>query len=282
MATESVLIPEYLSYSAVGDLSQCGELFRLGRILKVPKRPSWASVCGSAFHTATEVSDRADFGIDLGLPLEFNDILDEMIPHLEKASGFPKSEWMISGRANKTTPNKEDETFWRTNGPAWARLYREWRRRSSWNVWITPDGEPAIEVELRWKIGEINVVGYVDRIMIDERNSLGVFDLKSGSREPSSGKQLALYAKGIASRWGEAYRPEWGTYYLARSAKLTIPSYLITYDDGRFEYEFAQSQKMIEAGNFLAYPSGLCRTCSVNRYCYTYGGEKSQEMKPYA
>lgn len=49
--------PLYLSPSQISSLLTCGEQFRLKRVLKVPERPMWASIGGSAVHKITEVLD---------------------------------------------------------------------------------------------------------------------------------------------------------------------------------------------------------------------------------
>lgn len=49
--------PLYLSPSQVTSLLTCGEKFRLTRVERVPERPMWASIGGSAVHKITEILD---------------------------------------------------------------------------------------------------------------------------------------------------------------------------------------------------------------------------------
>lgn len=53
--------PKYLSPSQINSLLTCGEQFRLTRALKVPERPMWASIGGSAVHRLTEIRDREEY-----------------------------------------------------------------------------------------------------------------------------------------------------------------------------------------------------------------------------
>ena len=50
-----------MSYSRMNSILTCGEQFRLQRKLKVPQREHWASIGGSAFHTAVEALLREDY-----------------------------------------------------------------------------------------------------------------------------------------------------------------------------------------------------------------------------
>lgn len=57
-------IPEpkrHISYSALSDWLQCGELYRLKRTLSLPERPAWWNVGGHAVHSATEAYDRQHY-----------------------------------------------------------------------------------------------------------------------------------------------------------------------------------------------------------------------------
>lgn len=51
--------PEHLSFSQVKNLLDCGERYRLTRILGIPDPSGWPLVGGSSFHRATELFDLA-------------------------------------------------------------------------------------------------------------------------------------------------------------------------------------------------------------------------------
>lgn len=56
--------PLYLSPSQINSLLTCGEAFRLTRMLKVPERPMWASIGGTAVHRLTEIRDLEEYQRD--------------------------------------------------------------------------------------------------------------------------------------------------------------------------------------------------------------------------
>lgn len=49
--------PEYLSYSQFTTYLQCGEKYRLQKIVQVEEDPSWWLVGGSAVHAACDAVD---------------------------------------------------------------------------------------------------------------------------------------------------------------------------------------------------------------------------------
>lgn len=54
-------LPPHVSYSALTTYLDCGWKYYLSRIEKVPERPTWYLVGGSAVHEATEVYDKELF-----------------------------------------------------------------------------------------------------------------------------------------------------------------------------------------------------------------------------
>lgn len=51
-------LPRHLSPSQIQNLLDCGERYRLERVLRVPARPMWAGIGGSCVHKITEDLDR--------------------------------------------------------------------------------------------------------------------------------------------------------------------------------------------------------------------------------
>lgn len=273
-----------LSHSAVEDYSGCGEKYRLRRIAKVPQVPSWSLVGGSAFHTVTEHYDNLQVGYDDGGPETFAEALELEIADRVEYSGIEPDYWTASGRASTEWPDKENQAFWLKNGQTWFLQYQRFLQSSPWQTWITPDGEPAIEIELNWLLGDIEVRGYVDRIWENiVTGALLIVDIKSGSREPGV-KQLVTYHNGVAAlfkdrEWGTA--PRYGGYYMARKGMLTSPEDVAAMDDGRLEYEYAAAARGIQAEVFLPSKSMLCGSCNVRDYCREVGGELAERERPY-
>lgn len=274
-----------LSHSAVEDYSGCGEKYRLRRIAKVPQIPSWSLVGGSAFHTVTEHFDNLEMGYDDGGPSSFEEALLAEVDARIESSGILPEYWTASGRASAEWPDKENQAFWLKNGAAWFLQYQRFVVSSPWQTWVTPDGEPAVEIELNWFVGDVEVRGYVDRIWENAvTGALLVVDVKTGSREPGV-KQLVTYHNGIAAlfkarEWGRA--PIYGGYYMARKAMLTSPENIEILDDGRLEYEYAAAARGITNEVFLPSKSMLCGYCNVKDYCREVGGDLAARELPYS
>lgn len=269
-----------LSHSGASDYQHCGEKFRLTRIMRVPQNTSWSLVGGSAVHTATERRDRLNFGDSSIGSLDFNDILDEEIEkRLESNPDFPKEEWHRAGRVSKENPNKEDEQFWRKNGPLYVANYNAWRNNSPWQIHVGPDGEPCIEIGFECEIAGIPVRGYIDRV--EEHVNTGVLavdDIKTGANTPKSEAQLVLYA--IALEKAGFPKIEYGFYSMLRQGSSTPPKVLSPMRKG-VEYTFGQVAKAVEQEVFLPSIGPLCGSCGVKEWCWGVGGEKAAEVLPF-
>ena len=119
------------------------------------------------------------------------------------------------GRSTKEFPNKEDQGWWLQHGPPMVDRWIEWRSNSGWDFWVTPDGQPAIELGLMVDMADVPVKMGIDRVMVTPEGKIVVLDLKSGSRTPQSDLQLAFYAAGLDLVYG--IRPSHGTYWMART-----------------------------------------------------------------
>ena len=282
MTVASVVdLPPHLSYSSKSAYLGCGERFRLEKVEKVQGIPSWAMVGGSAVHALTESLDRRLFGVD-GEPddFDFNKVFDKNIAEQVERCGFDTTEWKATGRASKANPNKEDEAFWRTNGPVFVNNWVTWLERTGWNVWLTPEGVPAIEVGLNPIFGGIPIKQYVDRVMVTPDGELVVVDLKSGTRVPES-SQLGHYACGLEQQFGPAGRPQYGVYWMARQAGTSEIFNLDPYTQERVAFEYSTARRGMEAGIFLPNPTALCGGCGVRRGCYAVGGAEAHKYLPF-
>jgi PD-(D/E)XK nuclease superfamily len=273
------LLLDHLSYSSVSTYSDCGEKFRLRKTHDIPRVPRWAAMGGSAVHTGTEVLDKQDFGIGtsygLGVSGEtaaFNDAFDAEITEA-RASGIPYEEWHAAGRTSKEWPNKQDEKWWRYHGPLFVSGWRGWLRRSGYTIYLPAGGEPAIEVAYRVNIGGFPAVGYIDRVMQAPDGQLMIVDLKSG-REPSGIDQLRDY--GVALHRSEEWTgpaPQWGAYYMAREAGMTVPVPLGPSDAIARDHVYAMALNGIRSGIFLPNVGMMCKSCNVRDFCISWTGK---------
>ena len=267
----------HLSHSAISDIASCGEKFRLRRIVKVPTAPSWALIGGSAVHAATEALDKMDFGMPVDGPTNFVEAFEaEIDRRVEETDTDPKT-WRASGRASREWPEKESRAWWLANGPAMVANWHAWLIGSGNQIWITPDGQPAIELEFRTEMFGIPVVGYIDRILENAHGAYPV-DLKSGAATPKDFDQLYLYSLAIEEMYGDL--PKIAAYYMNRTNTI-VPCEVRKDTASRIRYRVEAAAKMVEHGIFLPNTSMLCNYCEVRNYCYQWGGAESKGVRPW-
>lgn len=186
----------------------------------------------------------------------------------------PANEIRSAGRPTKVNPRGEDELWWLTNGPQMVQRWIDWRQASGWEIWTAPDGRPGIELELMPVFGEVPVKMIIDRVFtIPETRVPVVVDLKSGKRTPASDLQLAFYAAGIKAEFGISI--EHGAYWMARTGELTPVQSIARYTVPLLTHWVRQFAFARSSGIYLPNITELCRACGVNRYCYAFGGSKS-------
>jgi len=272
-------LPPSLSYSQANSISTCGWRYALERLIGVPSQPSWAAVAGNGVHTATEwwdewtvagewVKDRAV------IEKLFNDAFDKHIAErLEHQPEFPTSTWRASGRASKQWPNKEDEAWWRANGPAQVMSWVTWRTNNSqWE--LAPVGDSnGIEIAVKAELGGVVVRGYIDRLFHRGGVDLLCVDLKSGARVPDSTDQLGTYKRLLEETYDVT--PSHGCYWMSRTGGTTEMVDLSVYTKERVDYTYAATRKMQTEGLFLPKQSNMCSGCSVRDACFAVGGKDS-------
>jgi len=272
---------ERLSYSQLNGYTGCGERYRLERVLRVPQRPAWALIGGSAFHETTENHDLREHGVDVP-DANFVTVFNRKIDEAEEESGLDRSQFRASGRASKQWPDKENEAWWRAEGPTMLLRWINFRRNAPWDIWITPDGMPAVEIEFDLILGddEIDIKGYIDRVMVDRDGSLIVLDIKTGSRKVTIPRQLGTYKQGILDKWPAVKHVQYGVYWDARTGTTGDTYPLNAYDMGRLEYQYRALSEARRTGLYLPNPSSMCVSCSVNEHCYEYSPEALGHTRP--
>lgn len=264
----------YLSYSSLSSWLDCGERFRLERVLNAPQSPAWWFIAGDAIHKATEDLDRQDAPADMVTSTEaFFTHWDAAVQKLND-DGIALESVKAGGRKSDRWPNKEDHTFWRAEGPAMVDGWVRWRETAlddGWSWYWLPNGDPAIEVPIQVEFDDVLVKGYIDRVMVNPNGELMVIDLKSGSRVPDSSLQLAIYALGIQRHFGVT--PQLGAYYMTRKGDLAPASSLLHYTPELIGSWFSSAKRGIEAEVFIPKVGPFCGSCSVAQYCAAVGGD---------
>lgn len=295
MTDVTVELPSNLSYSQKSGLAECGGRYYLERGQRVPQRPGWANVGGTAAHSTTEELDRRLYEAGEHVS-EFEDVrgifesfFAAETEKTERITGFSRDEFRASGRASKEWPDKETPAWWMQKGPEMCAAWVRWRDASEFliaevpciDTHDTPDGpyevegvKLAIELEGHPIVAGVEVVAYVDRLMVRETTDgpeYLVLDLKFGSREPASGEQLDTYR--IAIRDGYGIDPRWGTYWMGRKAVSTTSYDLHATPYAKVEYDYRKAHEQRMNNDFRYKPSMMCNSCSVNAYCPVFGGE---------
>jgi len=215
---------------------------------------------------------------------EFAGHFSSAIRETEMTSGFQMESWMTAGFRPK-----QNAGWWQSNGPEMARAYAKWYRANpDINVWVTPDGVPAIELEVEVKFGNHPVKAAIDQVLVAGTAGL-ILDLKSGGHVPEDPAQLGMYACCVELRYG--WRPRYGAYFMARGIRnkqKEITGYLtqpIELDGPQYSVEWYTRQldqldDAEKSGIYLPKLSSMCRMCGVNRACTAYGGQEAHVHDP--
>lgn len=191
----------------------------------------------------------------------------------KQSPNFTLADYTVTGRAPAKYGGKRTAEWWADNGPVMVDNWIEWRKRTRWALWETPDGKPGIELELNVTLpGDIPVKMFIDRMFVTGTGEIVVVDLKSG-RLPETEEQLGFYATGIELTWGKQYRPAWGYYWDAQKGDHGKPLSLDKWTPGLFAQMYKEAAAGINAGCFLPKPANACANwCGVARYCTVVGG----------
>lgn len=260
---------DYVSYSGLTSYLDCGERFRLERVLNHKGQPGYWLAGGTAVHSATEWYDETV--ARLGTATEHVDKAVQVFHDKFDHEVRKHDSWKTAGRKSREWPNGEDAAWWKATGPAMVLNYVQWRAANPQYSLMTMPGtdKPGIEVETEFTLpGDIKVKAIIDRVFVNNHGEALIVDLKTGSRKPPSSLQLGLYATALEQQYG--FRPQIGAYWMGRSGELTELSVLDRYNSaliGRWMRDF---RKAVELQVFIPHVTAMCSGCSVNDQCYAY------------
>src|SRR5699024_1647029 len=128
----------------------------------------------------------------------------ERVPEPEK--------WLTGGRAKAET----DIAGRRERGADQVKTYITYAEASSdeWRIWPVGDRGYAVELGFEMDFGGVNVLGYIDQIREYRDGRIVPVDLKSGTKEPVSSMQLAVYAHAINQNMGVL--PQSGVFFMPK------------------------------------------------------------------
>lgn len=218
--------------------------------------------------------------IDIDLDKVWDDAWNKELDDIKFYSGkdFNINELRQSSRTTKANPDGENAEWWYANGRKYLDSWIAWRKGTNWNIWTTPNGDPAIELEFLIETGGITLKGAVDRVFITEgydKPEMIIVDLKTGMRTPQSDLQLQVYACMMEKTFG--IRPEWGTYWMARQGSTSTPIRLDKFTLQKLDEMVSLFQKARENNIYL--PNfDSCKLCSVTEYCYWVDGQDATKL----
>lgn len=218
---------------------------------------------------------------DIDFESVWTDAFLEEIEDRKQRSDYDPGEWRAGGRVSKAWPNKEDSTWWLSNGPGMLQQWADWWEKSKqegWTVWTTPTGVPAIELPVMAVIGSVPLRGFIDAILVDPDGDLVLVDWKTG-REPEAPMQLGIYSVAIQKTLGVDVGL--GTYYMARRGDLSHVYDLSLYTEKLVGPWLLRSKAMQDQGLYIPKPSSLCSACSVREFCAVMGGERASEAADF-
>ena len=183
----------------------------------------------------------------------------------KESEGIDLTNARIGGRSTKANPNKEDINFWQSSGPMWVEQYIAWRKaNTNWKIWTTPDGRPAIELELIPVVAGVPIKMVIDRVF-EVNGQLVIVDLKTSQNTPTSTLQLGFYKLGLEVTFDT--KVNWGNYYMSRGSNTVEMIDLSEYTYDRMEYLVEGFDKARKAGVFLPNTNNCQYRCGLTAHC---------------
>lgn len=189
--------------------------------------------------------------------------VDAEIEHEE----WPVDDWNYFG--------KQDLDWFRSEGiPNSVRAYAGWRTGSDLELAQLHEIGLAIEVPFDVKLWEIQLKGYIDRLLVQpDTMAFYVLDIKSGHKPPTD-EQLGLYRYALSEQYG--IDVTWGGFIYnlkggpgkgRGQAKLTPPIDLRHWSKEKLYLMYSQADFLIRQGIYLPSPGDACYACDVKHAC---------------
>jgi putative RecB family exonuclease len=250
-----------MSVSRLQAYSNCGLSYKLQKLDKAPERQAVWFIQGTAVHAALEAYERSWRALPIDPVLdEFRQVWDRELAEAREKQPDPAM-WMIGG-------NRRLETDIEKRHEQGLIQVQDYVSKNPVGADLGPaeiiPGEPAIEVGFQLKFGEVEVLGYIDFVRLEQATGrLIPEDWKTGRNLPTDPYQLATYKFALEDLTGQSI--EWGRYWMCRDGGPTTID-LRKYTREEVEHWYKQLVTGINNQVFLPNP-GDCFTCTVRPSC---------------
>lgn len=251
------------SWSQLDQWEKCGHAYYLDRVERAWNRPaSWLEM-GTAVHEACELWERSG-----------------RIATVETAEAWFREAYTRD--LNESLAETPNPTFWESSGPykGEADMVRRYRAGldhvrnyiayyedpKHWQetIWVTPKGEPAIELNFVEDFGSVKVRGKIDAIIQHPKKGLIVRDTKTGA-SPGSPSQLKVYAEAVEKLTGEDVLN--GDFFMTKRGSPTRTTDLTLVDRDEMMNRFEVMDQGVKRAEFAPNPGPNCARCSVRDSC---------------
>lgn len=213
----------------------------------------------------------------------FTDAFLEQIEERKAKTTYTPDEWTAGGRASKAWPNKEDSSWWLSQGPGMVDAWLDWwqaLKDDGWYIWTAPGGAPGIELEVKARIGSVMWRCFIDAVLVDPDGDLVIVDWKTGSMEPVAPIQLGTNALAMEKTLG--VRPKYGGFFMGKKRFDIDHLYDLSIYTEKVVAPWADRAARMEAEHlFIPHPSNLCNACGAKDFCLVMGGERADEVPDF-
>lgn len=255
---------DYRSVSQVKEYQRCPYAYYLNRIEKAWQRPAAWLPQGLAVHEAAEEYEKTGRTMPLDKAQEvFRESYAKHTNRLCEAT--PNFDWWFA-----SGPYRGEEDIGRRFeiGLGQVEQYINYYTDTAPEqvIWITPEGEPAIELGFNIDLDGVPVRGFIDQVIASpDHPSPLVRDIKTGN-QPGDHFQLSVYAVAVNEMHGTEITA--GDYWMGRRGKPTKTYDLSSWSKEGVTEVFHKVDEGIKAGDFPALPEeSKCRFCSVSASC---------------
>lgn len=240
------------------ELGGCAYKFFLHRVVRAWDRPAAWLPMGIAVHAAAEFWEKSGRKASLEEVIEvYKTVYTAETQRLLRATPNPNF-WFASGKYQ----GPQDIVRRAEIGLEQVKKYYDYyvNQKPGEVIWITPKGEPAIELGFSVKFGSVEVRGYIDQIL-DEV----VRDIKTGAN-PGDIFQLSVYRYAVLEEYGVDFTK--GDYWMGKKGGPTKPYDLTGMSREQVTALFEKMDAGVKAEEFDPSPSpDKCRMCSVASAC---------------